>query len=768
MTDKCAPFICEPDRLAGDDATHSLIRHAGVSTRTPRNVQCNGAQLASLHPRAACPRSVSLHIALRAFRIAAVQTRPDAVDVIVPVYGAPKLLARCLDSIARHTDLTRHGLLLVVDGPQQAAVERCLAAFAPAQILRSETRRGFAETANLGMLSSTREVILLNSDTVVTARWVEKMIDAASSAPKIGTVTPLSNNATLCSVPRAFEENLLPVGHDIDSFAALVERVTRRSYIQLPTAVGFCMYVRRALIDDIGPFDAKTFAAGYGEENDFCLRAAARGWSNIVDDATFIWHAGAGSFGAQRARLQRKAARRLSRRHPSYNAAVAAFMRDDPMRDIRRRIVDELRNESIKPKARRGPARVLHVVHGWPPFQLAGTEFYAHWLVQRQLQWRDVSVFARLDDPKRAQGSALELCDRGARVRLVANNFVQRDPLARNAIRDVVFERAFTRFLDEEQPELVHLHHLAGHSFSLAGIAARRGVPVVQQIQDWWAMCARTNLCDRQSRRCSGPSIAKCASCAPLTRIAPAPLWNRLLHEVRREAARRSLYSATVYVMGSHAIRDDYARNGLLARGTPAYVIPYGVELPSSPRTRTRVAGEPLRFGFIGSILPHKGLHVAAEAMRAIDAERAHLHVWGRSDVSPEYTARVRELAPLAITFEGTFDEERKGEIFRSLDLLLIPSVGLESFGLAAREAMACGVPIIAVKDGALAELFDAPAAGAFFPNGDVVALTDLLQRVVDDPQRLDSWAAQIAPPKSADAHAEEIEAVYEKVLASR
>ena len=130
-----------------------------------------------------------------------------------------------------------------------------------------------------------------------------------------------------------------------------------------------------------------------------------------------------------------------------------------------------------------------------------------------------------------------------------------------------MFERAFERFLlQEERPDLLHIHHLAGHAFSLAGVAQRLGIPIVLQIQDWWSLCARVNLFDSNGKRCSGPGLAKCARCAPLTRIAPAPLWNRALHLARRSAARRALAAADAFVMGSKFIHDDYVRAGLLPK----------------------------------------------------------------------------------------------------------------------------------------------------------------------------------------------------------
>jgi glycosyltransferase involved in cell wall biosynthesis/GT2 family glycosyltransferase len=700
--------------------------------------------------------------------------RPATADVIVPVYGAAADLERCLASVAAETDLARHGVIVVVDGPQDAETKSIVAAFAAAhpaavRVLRNDARRGFVESVNRGMRASSRDVVLLNSDTVVTPRWLEKLIDAAASSGDVGTVTPLSNHATLCSVPRSFEENLIPTGYDGASFAALVEAASVRLYPRLPTGVGVCLYIRRALLDDVGFFDARRFGLGYGEENDFCMRALARGWLHLADDATFIEHAGHRSFGRSRAALQRTAARTLARLHPGYMPAIARFMKDDPLAPVRARIDRALRSRRAVPTMRaREPRRVVHLVHGWPPFQHAGAELYAHWLVRSQQQWRDVAVFTRLSDPSRDQGEAVELDDDGVRVRLVTNNFVQRNPFARNALRDPVFERDFERFLRQERPELLHVHHLAGHAFSLPRIARRLGIPIVQQIQDWWAICARVNLCDKDGRRCSGPGLAKCAQCAPLTRIAPAPLWNRALHAARRSAARASLAAAGAYVMGSAFIRDDYLRAGLLPAGKPTFVLPYGVELSGRAPARPPRGGRALTFGYVGSILPHKGLHVAVEAFRGVDPSAAVLRAWGDFSASPDYTRRLRERGGASLVLEGSFAEEEKPRIFASFDVLIVPSIGLESFGLAAREAMASGVPVIATRDGALLEMFEPGVCGELFPSGDAGALRAVIERLIASPEIIDGWVARLPRTKSVAEHAEEIEEVYRTLLGRR
>jgi len=164
---------------------------------------------------------------------------------------------------------------------------------------------------------------------------------------------------------------------------------------------------------------------------------------------------------------------------------------------------------------------------------------------------------------------------------------------------------------------------------------------------------------------------------------------------------------------------------------------------------------KPVRFGYVGSISPHKGVHLAVEAMRGIEPSDATLHIWGDASALPDYSAR------LGHPVEGRFREEEKEQVFDAIDVLLVPSIGLESFGLAPREAMARGLPVVASEGGALSEM----PCGEFFPPGDVAALRAIVQRIVGEPSIVDRWAAELSAPKSADEHAEEIEQVYRSVL---
>ena len=709
------------------------------------------------------------------------------VDVIVPVYGAAADLSRCLSSVLAHSELGRHRLVVVLDGPQDAAVEDALAPLHDrgedaAVVLRQPERRGFAAAVNRGLTTSERDAVLLNSDTQVTARWLDKLQRAADSAADVGTVTPFSSHATICSLPRFLAENTVPAGYDVDGFASLVERVAAPSYPRLPTAVGFCMLVRRRLLATVGGFDAERFGLGYGEEVDLCLRAAAAGFAHLLADDTYVWHRGHGSFGGERAARVRRAEGRMRRLHPEYTRTIADFIRRDPLAEARGRVLAALAPPRQAATARiDAPRRVVHLVHGWPPFATAGTEVYAQGLARRQARQRDVAAFARVAPADRRTGDAIEHDDHGVRVRLLVNRFDQRNPLARNALDERRQRRAFARFLDEERPDLLHVHHLAGHVATLVGVAARRRIPIVMQLQDWWPPCARVNLLHRDGYLCPGPGIGRCADCAPLTRRPPAVLWNRLLHALRRRWMRQALAAADVLVAGSRFLADSYARLGWVPVGRTIRVIPYGIEsdgLAAVAAARAERASEnaiptPLRCGFIGSLMPHKGAHVAVAALAGFEPREATLDVWGDPAADPEYARRLRALAGPAVRFRGRFAEGGEAQVMAQLDLLLVPSLGLESFGLVAREAQAAGVPVLASRRGALIELFAGegePSAtangrgGALVEPDDPQAIAHWLRRLVAEPGLLAAWR-RVPPAKSMDEHADEIEALYAEVL---
>ncbi len=695
------------------------------------------------------------------------------IDIIVPVFGAPAHLRRCLASVERHSPLPPHSLIMVIDGPQSEDVNEIVARVAKhdpgaVRVLRNGTRKGFVASVNRGMRESNRDVVLLNSDTEVTEGWLDNLRTAAYSAPNIATVTPLSNAATICSLPEFLEDNLLPESTTTDELGEIVSRVSQREYPRLPTGVGVCLFIRRAALDAVGLFDESRFGLGYGEENEFCIRATRAGFIHIADDATFVYHAGQASFGSEKTRRLKRAVRRLQTIDRTYIPRVASFIDADPLEAMRSRVVDSVLERHGVPfdDASGRPLSILHVVHGWPPFDIGGTEQYARRLALEQARRHRVSAFVRIADGGRATGQRLAYLDRGVRVRLLVNNFDHRNPITRNALKNLWFEHEFDRFIHSTKPDLVHVHHLAGHSASLMGVIRKRRLPIVYQVQDWWALCARANLWHADGRLCPGPTPARCASCLPLTGLSPRGLLNRALYVARARLMRRALRHASAYVMGSESVREWYAKAGLFRPGAPVHVLEYGVDKPERRREPGARGMGPMTFGIVGALMPHKGAHVAVEAFRTIDPNAARLLIWGNPNANPDYSAWLRErVADGTVEFLGRFQESDRDEILSLIDVLVVPSLGMESFGIVAREAIAAGVPVIASRRGALEELDIDGVCGATVPPGDSCALAEWINKLIENPGILDAWRRSLPAVASVEQHSAAVEEVYERVF---
>lgn len=269
------------------------------------------------------------------------------VEVVVPVYGGLPHLQRCLASVMAARSRSPWHLTVIDDASPDPHVRQWLREFAvlhpEVTVLSNARNLGFVGTANLGMqLAARRDVVLLNSDTEVAGDWIDRLRRAAHAGSRVGTVTPFSNNATICSFPKFCEANPLPAGQTTESMDRLFSTLHAERSVDVPTAVGFCMYIRRDCLDETGWFDAETFGAGYGEENDFCLRASARGWRHLHALDVFVLHAGGVSFSDRQQALQASALAAIRRLHPQYEDLVRAYVQLDPARPYREAVTQAL------------------------------------------------------------------------------------------------------------------------------------------------------------------------------------------------------------------------------------------------------------------------------------------------------------------------------------------------------------------------------------------------------------------------------------------
>jgi GT2 family glycosyltransferase len=251
------------------------------------------------------------------------QTHTVSVDIIICVHNALNDVEQCLNSLFKHT-IPPYRLILVDDGSgdDTAAFLNQVAAATGAVLLRSEIATGYTYAANRGMRASSAEyIVLLNSDTIVTPDWLDRMLACLQSDQKLGIVGPLSNTASWQSVPKIEEygdwaENRLPEGITPDRMGQLIASKSGRLFPEMPLLNGFCLLIRRKLLDEVGLFDEDNFGRGYGEEDDLVLRARRVGWKMALADDVYIYHAQSKSYSSDlRRNLTDRAGKILRKKH---------------------------------------------------------------------------------------------------------------------------------------------------------------------------------------------------------------------------------------------------------------------------------------------------------------------------------------------------------------------------------------------------------------------------------------------------------------------
>lgn len=417
------------------------------------------------------------------------------VDIIIPVYNAYEELAACLESVYRYTDLAENRLILVNDNSTDGRILPYLEDQRRENVivLHNENNQGFSRNINIGMAQSElNDVVLLNSDTVVTEHWIEKMLECAYSQVSIGTVTPLSNNATLCSVPKFCKENELPEQMTVAQAGRIVERCSMKKYPRITTAHGFCMLIKREVINTIGNFDAETFERGYGEENDFCSRAEQAGYHHVMCDNTYIYHRGTKSFlSKEKEKYMMLHDRILRERYPYQMHGNDIHVRDNP-----NGFVGE--NIGIYFELANGKKNILYVVQS--DFRndasdnIGGTQLHVRDLVSGLRETYNLFVAAR-------DGVYLNLTVYYGAQEIVFRYYIGEKKQIYEFYNEV-FDSLWRNILSAFCIDLIHVHHVMNASFDIFYVADEYHIPVIFTAHDYFFVCPTVKLLDFEYKIC--------------------------------------------------------------------------------------------------------------------------------------------------------------------------------------------------------------------------------------------------------------------------
>lgn len=471
--------------------------------------------------------------------------------------------------------------------------------------------------------------------------------------------------------------------------------------------------------------------------------------------------------------------------------------------------------------------RILHVSHEFPPYEFAGTAIYTYNIVKALSERHEVFVFARLEDKTIEPYKVIDEQRSTYRVRLLSRPTLDWNPFERSYM-DERSEELFLQYVDEVQPDVVHFQHVLGISYTIIEKVKRRGIGVVVTLHDFWMMCPMgQRMCYTDRSLCEEIVFEKCGPCVfgdnwnwtePTGTVGEfEPGWNDFFdHRFRNTAGqfarkpmamahatartflntlgfrqelptpdevrsenpfavrmRRMMHAlsfADLVITPSAFLRDEFIR---LFDVPPERIIHSlnGMKF-DHVTAHPRSASDVVRFGFVGSIIPTKGVHVLIDAAKKLaDKDGFRVDIYGapnRWTVEYEKELHASAEGHDKIVFHGRFDNKKIGKVLADVDVLVVPSIWYENAPLTLNEAAMTKTPVLASDRGGMLEFVRDNRYGRTFKLGDADDLAHHMARCVDNPDEIAPLAANEVFIKPVDENAIELERYYAEVAEGR
>lgn len=628
------------------------------------------------------------------------------VDIIIPIYNAYDFVEKCIETVIKHTDLTKHTLVLIDDKSSDERIIPLLKKIKGENKdkkifidIRKENG-GFVKTVNIGMShSKENDVVLLNSDTEVTKGWIEKLQNCAYSQKKVASVTPLSNNATLASIPVAMVENEIPKNITMEEYAEIVEKISFKKYAQIPTGHGFCMYITREALNEIGLFDDVLFEKGYGEENDFSYRALNKGYKHLICDDTFIYHKGTQSFSEEKEEFIKSHIKVLMDKYPICFRNTDEFAANYPLGYLQKNIKYEMECRYRK--------NILIIIHDFRDLSfknLGGTTLHLYDLIENLRSEYNFHILhsEKFDNSLFSITSFFE----NTEEKIVLENIV-------NYSQINLYNNEYKNMLEKIIPmlniQIVHIHHLLKNYFDIYDVAEKFAVPVITSIHDLYFLCPTTQLIDFENRFCLNlnKEDRDCSRCMNKNLNI-----NENVLEVWKDVVSESLNKSIKLIAPSENTK-SYIKS--MYGDVDIKVIEHGVDKKDAKdieMKKINKSNKKFNIAFLGGIGEHKGINVLKYLVSKFKGTDISIHLFGTTSDLKYNKSKENYI------YHGMYDRKDIVNLIKenNIDLICIFSICPETYCYTLTESFLAGVPALVYDLGAQSDRIKKHGAGVVVP----------------------------------------------------
>jgi len=391
--------------------------------------------------------------------------------------------------------------------------------------------------------------------------------------------------------------------------------------------------------------------------------------------------------------------------------------------------------------------KIVKVIHGFPPDYMAGSEIYSYHLVKAlRSQGEDVSVFTSVENAFDPEYKVYDERYQDIPVRRV--NKFRRDYQYQDKFYDCKMDNLFKAYLDELKPDLVHFGHLSHLSTQLIPITkSEYGLPIVFTIHDFWMFCVKGQLINHDGKICQCPSVTRCLACSP---------YHPTKSEVEKTLQRMQsvIDLVDIFLSPSYTLRDFYIKQGVPKE--KVVYSKYGFDTRKiSYRPKSYTQQSKIKFGFMGRIIPTKGIRVLIDAFKGIDAT---LNIYGQIGKEKRF------LQFDNIHFKGGYDNHSIQSVLASISVLIVPSLWYENSPLVIQEAFLAGIPVITSNIGGMKELVNDGVNGYLFEVGNAQSLQNLVLKITANPIMLNSLTVSPQDVRDIQEDAQFVRQIYHQV----
>jgi GT2 family glycosyltransferase len=611
----------------------------------------------------------------------------EPIDILIPVYNGREFLDSLFGSIIKNTSVP-YRLLIANDKSTDPGISKYLADFKNSNpniditVIENEDNLGFVKTVNKLAKLTKNHFVILNTDTEVPPHWLERLIFPIISKEDIASVTPFTNSGTICSFPEFLVDNPMFEGMDVATLDSYFQYVDfEKNYVEIPTAVGFCMAINKKVYDKIGLFD-EIFGKGYGEENDWSMRAAKAGYKNIIAPNLFVYHKHGGSFKSEeKKKLMDHNFALLRDKHPNYFLLVEDFIRKDPLKHLRSILKIRILSKLYKP--------IMIFDHSLG----GGANEYTNDFVKD----KNLVIILRYDFNRTKY--IIEFL--GKKIEKLSFEIYD--------IKDI--EKIIFYFNIEE----IIINELVSYpkildllDFLIKLKKNNKNINFTFNVHDYYCICPMYNLLNYEIKYCNIPSnLALCDECILKNKLIETEVpfvkhdYPNLKISLWREKFNELLKHSSKIVCFSNSSKDIIQKTYKNLSVDVFEVKPHIVDWVR-PVTIKKTS-ETINIAILGNLGIHKGAYIVSSLASYIDYHNLNLKIHIFGNVFEPYESFYSNKS---VVKHGGYKKNNLPKLMEEneIDIIFIPSIWPETFSYTTEEAIKMDMPVAVFDLGAPAE----------------------------------------------------------------